>query len=83
MRGGEGVGCLRVGDQARFGRLAGKAAEAAILEGDEADAVGGELAEARGAVAQRAAIAVEIEDDRFVFAAARRARPGFARRRRR
>ena len=53
------VSGFRVRDQAGFGRRAGIAAIAAILERDQADAVPDELAKALDAVAKRTAIAVK------------------------
>ena len=81
-RGGKGIGRFRVGDQTRLGRAAGRAAVAAIAQRNEAVAIAGKRAEAIGAIAQRAAVAVEVEHQRLARPSAARTRRSPSRRRR-
>src|SRR5215212_1636874 len=54
-------GCIRIGDQTRLGRAARGAAVAAIAQRNEASAILGKRAETIGAIAERPAVAVEVE----------------------
>jgi len=74
MRRGKRVTGFAIGDQAGFGRHTRITAEAPILDRDQAETRAAELAEALDAIAQGAAIAVEINNNRFVVA--RRDMPG-------
>src|SRR5437588_3073720 len=64
----ETISGLRIGNQPLFAGAASRAAVATIFQCDQADAVGDKSAKTGNAKVQRSALAVEIDDDRFVVA---------------